>query len=524
MWWLIPNIIARYFGEMMQSAVAMKFPMPYHGLITVSVMLATMMQALDATIANVALPHMQGTLSATQDQMTWVLTSYIVASAIAMPLAGWLAGQCGRRIVLLVSIAGFTLASIFCGLAETLPQMVIFRLLQGICGAALVPLSQAVLFDINPPENYTRAMAIWGVGVTLGPILGPALGGWLTQNYNWRWVFFINLPIGIIAFFGLLYALPENKNSQRSRFDFFGFIALSIGVASLQLMLDRGELKNWFGSTEIIIEALVAILGFYWFTLQMLSSKKPFLSPALFLDRNFSIASIFIFLVGVILFANLALIPPLLQNQMGYPVFLAGLVIAPRGAGIMLGMILVGNINGRIDLRKVIAMGLGLIAVSLWWMMGFSLMMPVYPIVTTGIVQGLGIGLVYIPVSTVAFSTLPAVLRNEGTAFFNLVRNIGSAIGISVVQSFFTRNTQIMHASLSEHITPYMLQGMAGNQVVMTQQGLAALNAMMTNQAAMIAYIDDFKLMMILTLLVIPFLLLIKPTKPVKNSQIGGLE
>ena len=316
----------------------------FHGLITLSVMAATIMQALDTTIANVALPRMQGTLSATQDEMGWVLTSYIVAAAITIPLTGWLAGQFGRRRVFLISIFIFTVASALCGLAVSLPQIVLFRFLQGVGGAALVPLSQAVLFDINPPKDFGRAMAIWGIGVTMGPILGPALGGWLTENYTWRWVFYINLPIGILAFVGLYFTLPENRNAQGSRFDFFGFISLSVFITALQLMLDRGQLLDWFSSREITTEAIVAGVALYLFLVHTFSYAKPFLNPHLFQDRNFVASNIFIFVVGVVLFATLALVPPLLQNQMQYPVVLTGLVTAPRGAGTMIAMIVVGRL------------------------------------------------------------------------------------------------------------------------------------------------------------------------------------
>src|ERR1700742_4337900 len=247
---------------------------PNHGIITVSVMLATIMQALDSTIANVALPHMQGTVSATQDEMGWVLTSYIVAAAITIPLTGWLSNQFGRRRVFLTSIVIFTMASALCGLAETLPQIVLFRFLQGVGGAALVPLSQAVLFDINPPKEFGRAMSIWGIGVTLGPILGPALGGWLTENYSWRWVFFINLPVGVLAYFGLLATMPESRNAKSSRFDFFGFTTLSVGIGCLQTLLDRGQTLDWFSSREIMTEAVVGGLAFYLFIVHMFSSTR----------------------------------------------------------------------------------------------------------------------------------------------------------------------------------------------------------------------------------------------------------
>ena len=490
----------------------------FHGLITLSVMAATIMQALDTTIANVALPRMQGTLSATQDEMGWVLTSYIVAAAITIPLTGWLAGQFGRRRVFLISIFVFTVASALCGLAVSLPQIVLFRFLQGVGGAALVPLSQAVLFDINPPKDFGRAMAIWGIGVTMGPILGPALGGWLTENYTWRWVFYINLPIGILAFIGLYFTLPENRNAKGSRFDFFGFISLSVFITALQLMLDRGQLLDWFSSSEIMIEAIVAGVAFYLFLVHSFSYEKPFLNPHLFQDRNFVASNIFIFVVGVVLFATLALVPPMLQNQMQYPVVLTGLVTAPRGAGTMIAMIVVGRLVTRFDPRLIIASGLALTAFSLWQMTQFSLTMNSTPIIISGILQGFGVGLVWVPLSAVAFTTLPAHLRNEGTSFFNLLRNVGSSIGISVVMFLLTRNTQTLHASIAEHVTPY---NAVGNQAAAaahfnlgTMQGLIGLNGAISNQAAMLAYIDDFQLMMILTLATIPFLFLIKKTQP----------
>jgi DHA2 family multidrug resistance protein len=501
---------------------------PHKGIITVSVMLATIMQALDTTIANVALPHMQGTVSATQDEMGWVLTSYIVAAAITIPLTGWMANQFGRRRVFLVSIVVFTVASALCGLAETLPEIVAFRFLQGVGGAALVPLSQAVLFDINSARNFGRAMAIWGIGVTMGPILGPALGGWLTDNYSWRWVFYINLPIGVLAFLGLVSTLPESRAPRSSSFDFFGFATLSVGIAALQLMLDRGQLLDWFSSTEIVVETVVSGLGFYLFVVHMFTSRHPFLNPGLFKDRNFLASNVFIFLVGVVLFATLALLPPLLQNQLQYPVVLTGLVTAPRGLGTLLGMMIVGRLIQRFDARLIIATGLLVTAYSLWQMTQWSLLMDYWPIVISGVLQGLGVGLVYVPLSTVAFTTLPGPLRNEGTAFFNLLRNLGSSIGISVVMFLLTQNTQRLHASLAEHVTPYDMTSnpaaLAAHVDISTAKGIAALNAMITNQAAMIAYIDDFRLMMLLTLFTIPFLVLIRRARPQAGAHPAVLE
>jgi DHA2 family multidrug resistance protein len=487
-----------------------------HGvLITISVMVASIMQALDATIANVALPRIQGSLSATQDQITWVLTSYIIATAIMMPLSGWLAGQFGRKRIFLISITVFTAASVLCGLAQTLPEMVVFRALQGLGGAALVPMSQAVLLDINPPERHGRAMAVWGMGVILGPIIGPALGGWLTDDYNWRWVFYINVPFGIISFLGVLSFLAESPRN-RTRFDFFGFLTLSFALGALQMMLDRGPLKDWFGATEVWIEATIAAVAFYLFAVHSATAREhPFISPGLFRDRNFLTGNIFVFVVGVVLYATLALLPPLLQEHMGYPVFLTGLITAPRGIGTLVSMVLVGRLIGLIQTRYLILFGLLTTAFSLWQMSGFSLLMDGGPIVWSGFIQGFGTGFVYVPLAAVAFATLNPLLRNEATAVFNLTRNIGSSIGISVVEALLVRNTQLMHAALASHVSRYSetLNASPGTAV-------ALLNARVTEQAAMIAYNDDFKLMMILTICVIPFVFLLRDAQRQKSVAV----
>ena len=483
---------------------------PRRALITVSVMLASIMQALDNTIANVALPRIQGSLSATQDQMAWVLTSYIIAAAIMTPLSGWLAGQIGRKRIFLLSIVGFTVASMLCGLAQSLPEIVLARLLQGLCGAALIPMSQAVLLDINPPEHHARAMAIWVMGVTIGPILGPALGGWLTENYNWRWVFYINVPFGILAFLGTVSAMHETT-IRKSRFDFFGFVALSLGIGALQMMLDRGQLKDWFNSPEIWIEATVSAVSFYLFVVHMLTTtRERFVSPALFKDRNFLTGNAFIFVVGVVLFATLALLPPLLQDLLNYPVVTTGLVTAPRGLGTLLAMFLVGRIMGKVDLRLIIGAGFALTAFSSWQMTGFDLQMGPATIVWSGLAQGLGTGFVYVPLAAATFATLAPALRNEGTAIFSLTRNLGSSIGISVVETLLTRNTQIMHSTLAEHVSAYnpILQHQMGGSP--TVAALAGVNAAVTGQAAMVAYNDDFQLMMYLCLAAIPLVLLLR--------------
>lgn len=495
-----------------------------HIAITLCVMLATVMQTLDTTIANVSLTHMQGSFSATQDQMIWVLTSYIVASAITIPLSGWLANTIGRKFILLASILGFTIASIFCGSAQNITEMVIFRLLQGIFGAALIPLSQAILLDINTQEKYGRAMGMWGVGVTLGPIIGPVLGGWLTENYSWRWVFYINVPIGILAFSGLYFFLPESK-TRKSRFDFFGFITLSLGVGLLQFLLDRGEIKNWTASPEIVIEILLSCLGFYLFIMHTLTYKNPFLNPALFKNRNFVVGNILIFVIGIVLFATLALVPPMLQTLLNYPVYVAGLVTAPRGMGVMLAMFTVGRLMEIIDPRVIIIIGLSITSYSFYLMTQYSLSIDQWSVIYPGLIQGIGIGFSYVPLSAVAFTELTRDLHNEGASLFNLMRSLGSSIGISVMESLLVRNTQIVHASLGEHITPYNAH--LNNVYMGTFTGLPSLvrlNNLLTSQANMIAYNDNYKLMMEMTLCVIVLVFLLRAPRKKQELKTNFME
>src|SRR3954464_4641197 len=425
----------------------------HRGIITVCVMLATIMQALDTTIANVALPYMQGKLSATQDQINWVLTSYIVASAIAIPVTGFLATRFGRRRLFLASVAGFTGASVLCGMAGSIEQMVLFRLLQGIFGAPLVPMSQSVLLDSYPKEKHGSAMALWGVGVMVGPILGPTLGGWLTDSYSWRWVFYVNLPFGILTILGLLTFLSETER-RKLPFDSFGFITLSVAIGALQLLLDRGNDKDWFGSPEIVAEAIVSATSFYLFLAHTFTAERPFVNPRLFKDRNLTSRLVFIFVVGVILLATLALLTPFLQNLMGYPVLAAGFVLAPRGVGTMITMFLVGRLIGKVDARVIMGLGLVVMTGTLYERSGYTPDVSRWEIVRTGFIQGVAFGLIFVPLSTVTFSTLPPEWRTEATGLFSLMRNIGSSIGISVVVSLLSSNTQLNHAEIAAHLNP----------------------------------------------------------------------
>lgn len=487
---------------------------PQRGFVTLSVMLATIMQALDTTIANVALPHMQGAMGVTQDQIGWVLTSYIVAAAICMPLTGFLAARFGRRRLFIGAVIGFTLASMLCGAAQSLEQMVLFRLLQGVFGACLVPLSQAVLLDTWPRERHGSAMALWGMGVMVGPILGPSLGGWLTEYYNWRWVFYINLPFGLLAWFGLAAFVRETPIDRSRRFDLLGFALLGLGIGALQMLLDRGESLDWFASAEIVGEALLAALALYLFVAHIFTCEQPFIEPGLFRDRNFSVGLVFIFMIGVILLATMALLPPFLQNLMGYPVLDVGQLLASRGVGTMLAMMTVGRLAGRVDVRHLIFAGLLLTSLSLWEMTGFTTDVSGADIVRTGFTQGLGLGFIFVPLSTLTFATLAPRYRTEGTALFSLMRNIGSSIGISVVIGYLAQRTQINHAAFADFINPFSLAlkraGEAGVYDLGTAAGLARLNGEVTRQAATLAYLQDFRLMMFITLAAMPLLLLLR--------------
>jgi DHA2 family multidrug resistance protein len=497
-------------------------------MITLSIMLATIMQTLDSTIANVALPHMQGTLSASQDQIAWVLTAYIVAAAIATPLTGWLVDRFGQKNIFLVSIGGFTVASVLCGMSNSLAEIVAARLLQGVFGAALVPLSQVVLLDINPKEKQGSAMAIWGVGVMVGPILGPTLGGWLTDSYNWRWVFFINVPIGLLAIYGVWQYIRPVPGPRRTRFDVFGFATLSLAIGALQLLLDRGQQNDWFSSTETWIEAIALVVMTTYFVAHtaMTPAGKSFVDFRLFKNQNFVSGVLFIFIVGLVLYATRALIPTMLETLLNYPVATTGLVTAPSGAGTMISMLIVGRLIGKIDLRLMLFVGFTVTAVSLWQMAHYSLQLSQGDIIWPGVIQGIGMGLVFVPLSAATFATLSPAMRAQGTALFSLVRNIGSSIGISLVQTLLVRNTVIAHSSLAERVTysnpAWHDPAIARAYDLSTMSGVAFLDSSVTQQAAMIAYIDDFWLMLFLTLAVTPLLLLIRPPSQRKTSGVDA--
>ncbi|HVC53904.1 MAG TPA: DHA2 family efflux MFS transporter permease subunit [Stellaceae bacterium] len=496
-------------------------------MITVSITCATIMQGVDTTIANVALPHIQGSLSCSQDQIAWVVTSYIVAAAIMTPLTGWLAGRFGIKYVFLISVIGFTLASALCGSATSLLQLVFYRILQGICGAALVPLSQSTLLQTNPPERHARAMAVWGIGTMLGPIIGPALGGWLTDNFTWRWVFYINLPVGVACTLGIAIFIHETRHAHRERFDVFGFAMLSLAVGAVQMMLDRGELKDWFGSREIWIEATIAGLCFYLFAIHTATATaRSFLSRELLRDPNFVAGIVLMFFVGIILNGTMVLLPTMMQVMLNYPVVTAGFVTAPRGIGTLVAMLFVARLLGKVDTRLVIFSGLAMVAVSLWQMTGFSLNMGMGLLLTSGILQGFGLGFVFTPLSVVTFSTLPRHYLTQGTALFSLMRNIGGSVGVSIVEALLIQNTQIVHSRLVQSLRPDnpLVQSPTFPHIysLTNPNGVAALNAAVTRQAQMIAYLDNFYLMGVIIVVSLPLLLLLRrPVRAVKGPAVA---
>jgi len=494
-------------------------------IITLCTVGATLMQALDQTIANVALPYMQGSLSATTDEITWVLTSYITAAAIMTAPVGWLAARFGRKYLFITCLVGFTVTSMMCGAAQSLMQMVVFRILQGVFGAALVPLSQSTMMDIYPIEKRGQAMAIWGMGVMVGPILGPTLGGYLTEMYDWRYVFYINLPFGVLATLGLIFFMPRSHPNFNMRFDWIGFAVLSLGIGGLQMMLDRGQNQDWFTSPEIIAELVLGCLGVYLFIVHMITGKKPFIPPAMFRDRNFSTGVVVMFAAGTVLVSSSSLMAPWLQTLGNYPVETAGLIMAPRGIGTMAAMLTGGRLASRMDPRKLMAFGIILLVWSIWDMTTWTPDVSQWRIAATITLQGAGLGFLFIPLQVLAFATLPGQYRTDGASLFSLFRNIGAAIGVSVTSSMLVHNTQILHAEIGASVTPFNRALMDGGAVEhfwdpATRHGAAVLDAVINQQAQITAYVDDYKMMIFTTAPMLLLLLLMRrSSRPAAKAE-----
>jgi MFS transporter, DHA2 family, multidrug resistance protein len=468
-------------------------------IVLVSSMAGVLLQALDSTIANVALPYMQGELSASRDQITWVLTSYIVAAAIMTAPVGWIAARFGKRNFLLVSLAGFTITSMMCGAAQSLEQMVLFRLLQGCFGAALSPLSQSVMVDMYPPQRRGNIMAIWSMGVMLGPILGPTLGGYLTDAYSWRWVFYVNVPFGIASVAGIWFFFKDTPRNVSLRFDWFGFTSLAVALAAMQLMLDRGTDKGWFDSPEIIIECVLSGVAAYLFIVHMMTSPNAFIPMKLFRDRNFVSALFLMFVVGAVLLASSALLPPYLQNLGGYSVFDTGLLMAPRGLGTMMAMMFAGRMALKLDTRVVMSCGIIAMLWSMWDMSGWTPSVNTTRLIVVSFIQGVGMGFIFVPLNLTAFATLAQAFRTDGAAIMNLVRNIGSAIGVSVTTTVLADSTQTIHSQLAAYATPFnRALGVNAESMFMNPQipfGLQTFNGLIEYRSQVIAFSNDFLLM-----------------------------
>ncbi|OYX95808.1 MAG: EmrB/QacA family drug resistance transporter [Novosphingobium sp. 17-62-19] len=484
-------------------------------LMLIGTMAAMVMYTLDTTIANVALPHMTASLSATQDTITWVLTSYVLASAVALPLAGWLVDRLGIRMMMLASVLLFTIASMLCGIAQSLEQMVLFRVLQGLAGAFLSPLAQTVTLDSSTAAERPRMMGIYTQGVMLGPITGPIIGGYLTDNFSWRWVFYVNLPVGLLCFALLFLYLPRTPTRAR-KVDLTGWFLVAITVSAVQLILDRGLTLDWFASAEIVTYAVLALSAGWLAAFHLSGARQPLFPTAMFRDRNFTVGLAFMFLIGLVMMSVMALLPGLLQQIYGYTPMQAGMLLAPRGIGMLASIMLFGRYMAKMDPRLLLAFGLLLMAASMWMMTGWSIEMPHGPIIAAGLLQGLGLSFTFMPMNLISFATLPAQYRTDASSLANLMRNLGSSIGISAASVELARNIQINHAELGAHITrtiaPFNLDqitayGDAG------EVGLRIIDGMVNQQAAMIAYINDFYAMAVACLAAIPLLFLVRTAK-----------
>jgi DHA2 family multidrug resistance protein len=485
--------------------------------ITLGLLLAVMMISTDATMVNVALPNMQGELSASAEQITWVLTSFIVAQGMMIPISGWLADRFGIKPMLLLATAAFTVVSVFCGAATSLPEMVLFRLLQGVTGACVAPLGQAVILNINPPERFGRAMALFVMASVAGPIVGPVLGGWITDQFSWRWCFYINIFVGAASLLLVWTFLPREPHRPR-RFDFLGFASLATAIAGLQLMLDRGPSQDWFAAREVWVEAIVAACGLWVFVWHTATARHPLFKPGLFSNRNFVAATIITVFFSVFLFGSVALLPLLTQGVLGYTVWLSGLVGVPRAIVVVAILQVMGKLDTIFDRRLMIGFGLFMLALSFWQASQWNLDMTPMALVFVAMIQGVGHGFMSAPLTTVAVGGLRADLRPDGAAISNLIRTLGGSIGIAALQGLTLFNSQRMHASLAAHVRlddPVVRSGLGAAYSPETLQGALRLNEEITRQAAMVAYANDFRLMAILTLCAAPLLLLIRNPKAV---------
>jgi MFS transporter, DHA2 family, multidrug resistance protein len=497
-------------------------------LIAVSVMLATFMEVLDTSVANVALPHIAGNLSASTDQATWVLTSYLVSNAIVLPATGWLSTTFGRKRLLIFCIIIFTASSLLCGAATSLPMLILARVIQGAGGGALQPIAQAVMLESFPPEKRGAAMAVYGMGVVVAPIIGPTLGGWITDNYSWRWVFYINIPVGILAVLMSQWFVedpPYIKNVKRSSIDYVGFGLMALWLATLQIMLDKGQDEDWFSSSFIVWLTVISVVSLIAFVVWELRVKDPIVNLRVLKNRNFAVGTALIAIVGLVLYGTTALLPLFLQNLLGYSALQSGMAVSPRGFGSMLAMILVARLIGLIDTRWLIAFGFGILGLSVIWLAGINLNIAPSTILWPIIISGLAMGFIFVPLSTTAVGTLRNEEMGNATGLYNLMRNIGGSIGISAVTTMLARGAQTHQVPLAAHMTPYdatfqqQLQALTAKltplvgQAAAQTKALAMMYGTVVKQAMLLAFVDEFQLLGLLCLLCIPTVLFLKKAK-----------
>ena len=469
----------------------------------------TFLYAMSVTVANVSLPQIQGALSATQDQVAWVVTSSLVATAVATPLAGWLAARFGWRALCAGCTVGFGVATVGCGLAGSLEALVFWRALQGAFGAPLVPVSQAIVLDSYPKERHGAVISIFGMGSVVGPMVGPVLGGALSEAYGWRWVFYMMVPFSVLALAGVLAFIRDREAPRAVRLDWTGFLLLAVAAASLQLMLDRGERADWFSSAEIVAWAALAALGLYLFVAHTLTHPRPFLTPSLLAERNFALGLVLIFVFGMLNFTPMTLLPPLLQNIAGYPDSIIGFIIGARGLGTLTGFFLMIYLS-RLDPRLMIGLGFVLQAVAGWQLFQLDANLGFHDVFWPMALQGLGVGVLWVPITMVTFATIRPEHLAEGTAVYHMLRNIGSSVHISLSTVLVVRMTQANHAELTQHVSPYN-EAMSLPWVTGSYD-LNAIQAEIARQASMIGYLDSFWAFALTGLVVLPLVLLVRWT------------
>jgi MFS transporter, DHA2 family, multidrug resistance protein len=494
-------------------------------LIAIAVMSSTFMEVLDTTVVNVSLPHIAGSLSASTDEATWTLTSYLVANAIILPMTGWLAGRFGRKRLLMMAVSGFTIASFFCGLAPSLGFLIVFRCIQGACGGGLQPLSQAILLESFPAEKRGQAMAFWALGIVVAPMLGPVAGGWLTDNYSWRWVFYINVPIGVISLL-LTQALifdPPYLRRERSGIDYWGIGLLVVGMGSLQVMLDKGQEEDWFGSQFIVLLAVLAVLGLGALIIRELKAQHPVIDLNVFRYRSFAVGTFLMTIVGFVLYGSTVLLPLLMQELLGYTATHAGVTNLPRGLASFLFMPVVGILTGKADARKLLAAGLLSTSAAMFWLSFSSLDIGFWNFWWPLMLQGAGLGLIFVPLTTVTNDPIPRERMGNATSIFNLMRNIGASIGISSVEAIQFRHAQIHIHNLGEHINlagartqqalaelQHLFMARGADRVTAQNQAHAALWGMVQRQANMLSYNDVFRFLGVMFLVLVPLIFLMR--------------